>query len=176
MSEHPHDSHGSAVVNVQTKHETSDVNVKALLGFVAVFVAFAIVTHIVLYMMFVYYRGIFHGETNAPLTDVVPMAGADMPPEPRLQPFQVKDSKGADIPPGASSPVTDMANMRRAEELAQSTPAWIDPAKGRVRLPIELAKQLVVQRGLPVNVNVAPAPPAAPPATSTTSTAQGAKP
>src|SRR5258708_18131344 len=159
MSEHPRDSHGSAIVNVQTKHETSDVNVKALLGFVAVFIAFAIVTHIVLYMMFVYYRGMFRGETNAPLTDVVPVAGADIPAEPRLQPFQAKDSRGVPAAPGASTPVTDMANMRRAEELAQSTPAWIDPAQGRVRLPIEVAKQLVVQRGLPVNGNVAPAPP-----------------
>jgi hypothetical protein len=171
MSEHPHDNHGSAIVNVQTKHETSDVNVKALLGFVAVFVAFAIVTHIVLYMMFRYYHEIFRGDVNARLTEVERPATADEPPEPRLQPFRVKDNKGVDIPPGASSPVTDLANMRCAEDEAQSNPGWIDPAQGRVRLPIEVAKQLVVQRGLPVNSGAAtpatppPAPTAPPPTT-----------
>lgn len=172
MPEHPQDPHGSAVVNPQTKHETSDVNVKALLGFVVIFIVFAIVTHIVLWLMFRYYRGIFHGETNAPLTGIRRSADADVPPEPRLQPFASNDSRGVALAPAASTPVTDLENMRRAEEEAQNKAAWIDQGQGRVRLPIEVAKQLIVQRGLPVNSGTAP-----PPTTTTvTSTAKGAKP
>src|SRR5260221_5166650 len=101
MSDHPHDSHGVPVANVQTKHETSDVNVKALLGFVIIFVVFAIVTHIVLYMLFRYYHEIFRGDVNARLTEIDRPAAADVPPEPRLQPFRVKDDKGVDVLPGA---------------------------------------------------------------------------
>lgn len=172
MPEQPHDSH--AIVNVQTKHETSDVNVRALLGFVLIFVAFAIVTHIVLYLMYGYYRHIFKTDSSLALTEIKTPAGADLPPEPRLQPFQVKDNRGVAVAPGASTPVTEMLNMRRAEDLAQTTPAWIDPAQKRVRLPIEVAKQLVLQRGLPVNSGSAPAPAAT--STAVTSTAKGVKP
>ncbi len=30
--------------------------------------------------------------------------------------------------------------------------AWIDPAKGIVRIPVEVAKDLVLKKGLPVKV------------------------
>ena len=43
-----------------------------------------------------------------------------------------------------------MALMRREHEDALHNPAWIDQQKGIVRVPIDVAKQLVVQRGLPV--------------------------
>ena len=43
-----------------------------------------------------------------------------------------------------------MADMRAAEDEALNKPGWVDKQKGIVRLPIETAKQLVVQRGLPV--------------------------
>src|SRR5258708_34614353 len=173
MPEHPQAPAGGAIVTPETKHETSDVNGRALLNAVVTFIVVAIVTHIVLYLMFRYYRGIFHGETNAPLTGIRRSADADVPPEPRLQPFASNDSRGVALAPAASTPVTDLENMRRAEEEAQNNPAWIDHGQGRVRLPIEVAKQLIVQRGLPVNSG-------APSATTTTipvtSIVQGAKP
>jgi hypothetical protein len=43
-----------------------------------------------------------------------------------------------------------MAEMRAAQDKMLSEPGWVDQKKGIVRLPIETAKQLVVQRGLPV--------------------------
>jgi hypothetical protein len=43
-----------------------------------------------------------------------------------------------------------MADMRKAEDETLNKPGWVDQQKGIVRLPIETAKQLVVQRGLPV--------------------------
>jgi hypothetical protein len=152
--------HDEEIVNVETRHETSDVNVKALLSFVVVFILFAIVTHIVLYLLFGYYRGIFRGHTNAPLTAIDRPARAAIPPEPRLQPFKSADSHGADVPPTAVTPVLDMETMRHNEDEAQTNAGWIDQAHGRVRLPIDVAKQLVVQRGLPVNTsaNTSPSP------------------
>lgn len=137
-----HTYHDHEIVNVETKHETSDVNVKALLGFVVVFIIFAVVTHIVLYLMFRYYKGLFRGQSaNAPLTAIQRPAGSDVPPEPRLQPFKT----GA-VPPTENTPVIDMETMRRNEDAALNNAAWIDKAQGKVRLPIDVAKQLVVQR------------------------------
>jgi hypothetical protein len=40
--------------------------------------------------------------------------------------------------------------MRAAEDASLNNAGWVDKQKGIVRLPIETAKQLVVQRGLPV--------------------------
>jgi hypothetical protein len=161
-----------ALVNVQTKHETSDVNVKALLGFVVIFIVFAVITHIVLYLMFNHYRTMFSGHTNEALTAIERPAGSDVPVEPRLQPFASKDAKGNAISPTAATPVVDMETMRHNEDEALNNPGWVDQKAGRVRLPIDLAKQLVVQRGLPVNnpatagVPAATAPPAAPAGTA----------
>ena len=178
MPENPHDAHGGGTVNTQTKHETSDVDVKALLGFVVIFIVFAIVTHIVLLLMFRYYRQIFRGDTNAPLTEIARPANVDVPPEPRLQPFQSNGQHGVALGPTASTPVKDLENMRRAEAEAQTNPAWIDQGQGRLRLPIEVAKQLIVQRGLPVNGGSASPVTASTTsgATPSTSTVQGAKP
>lgn len=149
MPETPH-HYDDAIVNPETKHETSDVNVKALLGFVVVFVIFAAITHLVIWLMFNYFRTVFHGETNAPLTAIARPAGSDVPPEPRLQPFATSDPRSQLTAPNASTPVVDMETMRRNEELILNNPGWVDKEHGRARIPIELAKQLVVQKGLPV--------------------------
>jgi hypothetical protein len=130
------------IVNPETHHEESDVNVRALLWAVVIFIAFAFVTHFVLYMQFHAYARHFRNEASQPLT----MMGkpSPVPVVPRLQPFP------NNLPPIASTPVTDMAEMRSAEDEALNKPGWVDQQKGIVRLPIETAKQLVVQRGLPV--------------------------
>jgi hypothetical protein len=150
MAEHPHFEHppfdDKAIVNAETHHETSDVNVKALLISVAVFVVFGFVTHFVLFGLFNFYRGMFRGDVNARLTEVSVPVNAAIPPEPRLQPFQGKDAQGAEASPILSTPVADLRQMRHAEDEALHNPAWIDKTTGKVRLPIDVAKQLAVQR------------------------------
>lgn len=129
------------IVNPETHHEKSDVNVRALLWAVVIFVIFGAVTHGLLYMQFNVFRQMFRGATNAPLTSVARPPDAAVPQEPRLQPFKTRD-----VPPNANTPVTDMDDMRAAEEKALHTPGWVDREKGIVRLPIETAKQLALQR------------------------------
>ena len=50
------------------------------------------------------------------------------------------------LPPNSTTPVVDMEQMRVTEEQALHTPGWVDKQKGIVRLPINVAKQLAVQR------------------------------
>jgi hypothetical protein len=128
------------IVNPETHHEKSDVNVRALLWATVIFIVFGAVTHLLLYAQFHLYRRIFRGTTNAPLTSVARPPDDAVPPLPRLQPFTSKK------PPITSTPVTDMEEMRAAEEKALHNPGWVDKQKGIVRLPIEVAKQLAVQR------------------------------
>lgn len=130
------------IVNAETRHEESDVNVRALLWAVVIFIIFAGVTHLVLYTQFNAYKRHFRNESSQPLTMMAPPS--KVPATPRLQPFP------SAVPPMVSTPVTDMAGMRKAEDEALNKAGWVDQQKGIVRLPIETAKQLVVQRGLPV--------------------------
>jgi hypothetical protein len=129
------------IVNPETHHEKSDVNVRALLWSVVIFIIFGGITHLLLYMQFNYMRQMFRGATNAPLTSIARPPDAAVPQEPRLQPFQMRD-----IPPNANTPVTDMDDMRAVEEKALHTAGWVDREKGVVRIPIETAKQLALQR------------------------------
>ncbi|HEV7485520.1 MAG TPA: hypothetical protein VGQ65_07535 [Thermoanaerobaculia bacterium] len=131
------------IVNPETRHEDSDVNVRALLWAVVIFIVFAFVTHAVLYLQFHAYARHFRNESSQPLTMM--KRPSNVPPLPRLQPFP--NNK---VPPNTNTPLTDMADMRAAEDEALNKPGWVDKQKGVVRLPIETAKQLVVQRGLPV--------------------------
>jgi hypothetical protein len=139
------------IVNPETRHEDSDVNVRALLWAVVIFIVFAVVTHAVLYLQFHAYAKHFRNESSQPLTMMPHPVNA--PPAPRLQPFPNEGPvwrQSNNEPPNTNTPLTDMAEMRAAEDEALNKPGWVDKQKGIVRLPIETAKRLVVQRGLPV--------------------------
>lgn len=140
------------LVNVETHHEKSDVNVRALLWAVALFVVFGIVSHFALwglYEAFVHMQGT--AKKNPPLTAMVRPETMSVPQnQPLLQPFPRKDARGVVVPPFTSTPVSDLAEMRAMEEQALHTYGWIDREKGVVRIPIDDAKQLAVQRGFAV--------------------------
>lgn len=160
-----------AIVNPETHHEKSDVDVRALIWFVVIFIVFAIVTHLVLWLMFKYFATLARGATNAPLTSVARPADANVPQEPRLQPFPDRDEQGAVRAPYQHTPEVDLVLMRAREDEALNNPGWVDRQKGVVRLPIEVAKQIALQRIKALPATTAPPaaePPAAsPPATST---------
>ena len=143
MPDHAHDPNDDGIVNAETHHEKSDVNVRALLWAVVIFIVFAAATHGLLYLQFHFFARHFRREASQPLTMMAPASA--VPSTPRLQPFP-----NSTLPPNASTPVTDMDEMRAAEEQALSKPGWVDQQKGIVRLPIDLCEEAYVQRGLPV--------------------------
>ena len=140
-------AHSGSVLNVETQHEKSDVNVRALIWFVVIFVAFAAVTHVLLWMLFQgFVKAARHQVGAPPMTKVARPADMNVPLEPRLQPFRTRK----DDSPVVSTPVVDMAHMRADEDAQLNNAGWVDKQNGVVRIPIERAKELVVQRGLPV--------------------------
>ncbi|MGZ8710326.1 MAG: hypothetical protein ACXW28_08880 [Thermoanaerobaculia bacterium] len=156
------------LVNPETHHEESDVNVRALLWFFVIFVIISVITH---FALTAFYKGLSRmerargGET---LTQMPRAADADVPKgQPLLQPFPTKVQQSAEvIPPYRTTPVTDLRDMRRAEQEALNSYGWVDQQKGVVRMPIAEAKKLVVQRGLPVQSGARATPPAAPQTTT----------
>lgn len=150
-----------AIVNPETHHEKSDVSVRALMMFIAIFVVFAFVTHIAIWLLFKGFVRIERRRQPGPVTEMARPADVAIPKNtPLLQPFEHNGPDGKPVLPYQNTPVTDLAAMRESEQRALTTYGWVDPEKGIVRIPIDEAMKLTLQRGLPVQS--APAPGAKP--------------
>jgi hypothetical protein len=119
-----HDAHA--------RHETTDVNVRGVFIFGAGLLATAAVVHLLVWALFAYFTG-----REAERPRVYPLAAESeqrLPPEPRLQ----------------TDPREDLRRLREAEDAVLTSYGWIDRDAGIVRIPIEEAMRLTVERGLPV--------------------------
>ena len=63
------------------------------------------------------------------------------PPEPRLQ-ATIKEQTGA-----LTSPLVELAALRREERALLDSYGWVDKPSGKVRIPIEAAMRLYAERG-----------------------------
>jgi hypothetical protein len=118
--------------NREVHHETSDVNIVAILTFAVGLIAAAVIIHLLIWVLFRY----FEGREAQRVEPQFPLAAAEegrLPPEPRLQ----------------INPREDLRELRATEDEALTTYGWVDRNAGIVRIPIEEAMRLTVQRGLP---------------------------
>jgi len=111
-------------------HQESDINAGAVVWFgIALFLvvaAVAIATHFGLSLA---------DRRPAPgAADRSPLAEERLPPGPRLQ----------------TDPPLDMRAWRAHENALLNSAGWVDEASGVARIPIEEAKKLLLERGLPV--------------------------
>jgi hypothetical protein len=116
----------------KVRHETSDVDVKAILTAGAGLAAVGLAVSGVVWLLVVY---LARAGTPA-ATREFPLAVADeqrLPPEPRLQ----------------TNPREDLADLRKAEDQVLESYGWVDKDAGVVRIPIEEAMRLTLERGLP---------------------------
>jgi hypothetical protein len=123
---------GEHTDNPAVHHEESDVNIRAILGFAGGLLVFAIVIHVAMWGLF----RLFEAQSSHQEQPTYPLAAKQeqrLPPEPRLQ----------------INPKQDLADLRTAEETTLTTYGWVDRNAGVVRIPIEQAMKLVIERGLP---------------------------
>jgi hypothetical protein len=119
------------------RHERSDISVSGVVAFAVALttVCVVIVGAIrVLNMVFAAYR-------PQPVTAEYPLAADSLrrlPPEPRLQ----------------TDPRDDLKHLRDAEDRVLESYGWVDRDAGVVRIPIDQAMRLVVERGLPARPEV----------------------
>ena len=130
----PHGAHAESprVDSPDVRHEESDVNIRAIFGFGIGLAVAGIVISFVVWLLFQY----FEARESRKVTPEFPLAaqqGNRLPPEPRLQ----------------TNPRADLADLRAQEENVLKTYGWIDKKASVVRIPIEEAMKLTVQRGLP---------------------------
>jgi len=129
MVEHAHQQPDRLDVN----HEESDVNIRAIFQFGAGLMALTVVVYVVVWLLFGY---LARREDKASAGRMYPLAVGQenqMPPEPRLQ----------------SNPRQDLKDLRAAEDEMLRNYQWIDRNAGIVRIPIDEAMRLTLQRGLP---------------------------
>ena len=114
------------------RHEESDVNIRAILGFGAGLIVVAAVVHLLIYVLF----GYFNSRDGVQPPAEYPLAAAQgqrEPPEPRLQ----------------TNPRQDLADLRAKEDELLDSYGWVDKNAGVVRIPIDTAMKLTLERGLP---------------------------
>ena|SRR5215510_14948073 len=114
------------------RHEVSDVSVSTVMGFAVGLLVSAVLIYLFVWGLFVLFSGqaARRGSTIDRLSQQLPQP---LPPEPRLQP----DPRG------------DLLRFRAAEDRALTTYGWVDRNAGIVRIPIDQAMKLTVERGLP---------------------------
>ena len=118
--------------NPDVSHEGTDVNVRAILGWGAGLLVAAVLIHFVVWLLFLYLSG---RETTRDAVDYPLAAGqaTRVPPEPRLQ----------------TTPREDLRELRAREDEILNSYGWVDKPTGVVRIPIDEAMKLTLQRGLP---------------------------
>jgi hypothetical protein len=113
-------------------HEESDVNVRAILGFGAGLLVLAVAVQLFVWWLF----GFYSRQADRAEARVFPLAAErqnELPPEPRFQ----------------RAPQEDMRALREREQAMLKGYGWVDQGAGVVRIPIEDAMRIVVERGLP---------------------------
>jgi hypothetical protein len=139
--------------------EGDGINYRGIIWFVIVL---AIVTVTCQLLIWVVLRTMQQNQTltEAPVSPVAPAAEARQAVGGRVYPGMVAVGR----PDGPSPPLLlkepdNLAAMREREQEALTTYGWADKAAGTYRIPIDRAKELLMERGLPVR---GPVPPPAP--------------
>jgi hypothetical protein len=114
------------------RHETSDVNVRAILTVGAGLAGITVVLAVAVWLLVLFLSR--SAADTAPRE--YPLAASHeqrLPPEPRLQ----------------TNPREDLFELRQSEELRLGSYGWANRDGGIVRIPIDEAMRLTLERGLP---------------------------
>ncbi len=112
-------------------YEKSDASPRGLVHFLLIMAAILAATALSLIWLFKH----FERAENPGSYVAAPFAGTQpLPPPPRIQPV----------------PGVDMQSYYQSQQNLLDTYGWVDKQNGIVRLPIDRAMELLLQRGLPV--------------------------
>ncbi|PYK13611.1 MAG: hypothetical protein DME65_01335 [Verrucomicrobia bacterium] len=112
-------------------HEQRDVDVLSLLTIAVLLFLSCVIISLLVWAMMHYFK--LHEPVRTPGQTSLPVTSAEEFPKPRLE------IKGA----------ADLAKLRAAEEADLDSYGWIDRYSGTVRIPVDRAMQLLLERGLP---------------------------
>ena len=146
MTKETHHSHGDQVPGKSSlggprgMHEGSEVNTGAVLKFGLGLLLAGVGVYFLANALFIHFNE-REARLEAPRSPLLPGGELRLSPEPRLQ-----------LAPGhPMHPLEEMKQLRDAEEAVLDSYGWVDQRAGTVRIPIEEAKRLALQKGFPSN-------------------------
>jgi len=142
----------SHIRNVEVTHETSDVNVRAVVTFIVVLTIATITVSFGLILLFDFFNA---QEAKAPKPGPMALTKEErLPPEPRLQSapgFQLKLENGQTVNLEKSAPQSEYRVLRQQWEENLKT-GLKDQSGNVVGMPIDAAIDKIVSEGLPSKV------------------------
>lgn len=125
-------------------HHTYDreIDLKSITKWVVGLIVVTVVAHVLMWWMVKGLR-LFDAKNDPELTPIEAQVRQEPPPEPRLQVAPSFEERG----PLAASDLEDMQELRAKEDAALAQPSWIDQGQGRLRVPIDVAMQVIASRG-----------------------------
>ena len=123
---------GRSPADQRPGYELSDISTRVVVVFATALVVAGIVIHVLVWLLYVYFGHVaaVTYSRQYPLSSVGP---APLPAAPMLQ----------------VRPREELKQLRADEDATLMSYAWVDSNAGIVRIPIDRAMQLVLQRGLP---------------------------
>ncbi len=142
------DPHGN-LVNPDTSHETSDINLRAIIWFVVVLTVIVLAVDVAMWGLF---RVLAHMEVqNDPIVSPLAPAETSVPAV-----GQASADRPLGPPPGLqTTPWVDLKQFRAEQNAFLHGYGWVDEKAGVARVPIEKAKALLLKQGLPVRPELA---------------------
>jgi hypothetical protein len=139
MSEHNEHHHHD-----HQEPESSSIKAKPVLAFLGVLAVATAFVFVLIWGLLWAFDQRREADTTPPASRVeLPEGQRKLPPEPRLQ--------GAPAPDGPSLlPLDDWKVYKEMTDRQVASYGWVDKASGVARIPIERAKELVIEQGLPL--------------------------
>ena len=131
--------------NEDVDHEHRDVNIRAVIGSAIVLTVVVLGSQLLMWLLF----GFFESQAAAHDPQISPLAAApaDMPKTTRESPFFNPNVSGPSL---MTNEPMGLANLRGEEQKRLHGYGWVNQASGVAFIPIDEAKKLVRERGLPV--------------------------
>ncbi len=150
--------HPEHIRNPEVAYEHRDLSARGVLLFLIALMVTAVFMHLILWAMF---RTLSHRE-------VQPQSPAQAIATPQNTLPRGDPARSFPAPQLQPDPVADLNKFRAREDAILESYDFVDKNRGAVRIPIDRAKQLLLQRGLPAR----PSGQAATPATAPFATGQ----
>ena len=153
-NDNPLSSHGPEEVDASAGYEKSDVGITGILVFIISLGIFVAVTGVLCYGIGKVINARMDREDgpNNKWTKTVDVRElGNLPSSPELQNKMAELTKDFPTPRiQMDDGNQDLADLHAREDILLDHYTWVDQSKGKVRIPIERAMELIAQRGLPV--------------------------
>jgi hypothetical protein len=130
--------------NDDVAHEHSDINIRAVITATMVLVVVCLVTAALMYGLFLFLES--QAAARDPKLSPLAVPATNMPPTTLESP----GFGGAPEPRLLTNEPRNLQDVRQRGQEQLRTSGWIDEKAGVAHIPIDVAKRLLVERGLPV--------------------------